>query len=278
MMKNSMYAVERSDEYLAHYGIKGMKWGVRKALESGNNKALMRHYRKASRKLAKLEARAANGEKYRRRAIAAGAGAAGAAGLAIAGTKGVSAGLTALKEGGKNLGRHMENLSANIGNAAKAHPNKKWLGNIAGGVGAAGTAIRKASESNLGTAASAVDKWGQQSGKVTKAVKSAADAANTAVHNIRGAAGAGNIDAFQRAMDRSQAISKWNNDTIARAGAGLAGAGLAGVAGYNAYRAATTKRAAKKAAAFRSEMNNAFRGTGVQDTVRNSNKRRRRKG
>lgn len=48
------YGVTRSDEYLAHYGVRGMKWGVRKALERGDNAALRKHYQKAARKLAKL--------------------------------------------------------------------------------------------------------------------------------------------------------------------------------------------------------------------------------
>lgn len=52
------YAIERSSDYLAHYGIKGMKWGVRKAIESGNSRKLDRAYRKATKKLAKLEDKA----------------------------------------------------------------------------------------------------------------------------------------------------------------------------------------------------------------------------
>ena len=48
------YAVERSPEYLAHYGIKGMRWGVRRAMERGNKKAVARHYQKAMKKLDKL--------------------------------------------------------------------------------------------------------------------------------------------------------------------------------------------------------------------------------
>ena len=78
------YAVIRSTDHLAHYGVKGMKWGVRKAIERGNSKALSRQYRKAQKKLAKLNA-AANVEtqkdivkKHNKRAkIALGVGLAG---------------------------------------------------------------------------------------------------------------------------------------------------------------------------------------------------------
>lgn len=52
------YAVERSSEYLAHYGVRGMKWGVRKAIERNNQRALSRHYIKAIKKLDKLNKRA----------------------------------------------------------------------------------------------------------------------------------------------------------------------------------------------------------------------------
>lgn len=51
---NDYYAVQRSTDHLAHYGVKGMKWGVRKAIEKGNSKALARHYKRANKKLAKL--------------------------------------------------------------------------------------------------------------------------------------------------------------------------------------------------------------------------------
>lgn len=44
------YAIERSDVHLAHYGVKGMKWGVRK----WNNPVRSKGFYKAKRKLALL--------------------------------------------------------------------------------------------------------------------------------------------------------------------------------------------------------------------------------
>ena len=87
-MKTQYYGVERSDDYLAHYGIKGMRWGVRRALARGDNKALARQHKKAAKKLAKLEARAntnnqlAKAKKWDK--ISSGARAAGRVGLGIA--------------------------------------------------------------------------------------------------------------------------------------------------------------------------------------------------
>ena len=71
--------------FLAHYGIKGMKWGVRKARYYGNDKALERHYRKAAKKLAKLEDIGNNPKKYAAKATAYGVAAAGTGTLAIGG-------------------------------------------------------------------------------------------------------------------------------------------------------------------------------------------------
>ena len=49
------YGVTRSEQYLKHYGIRGMKWGVRRAREKGNNLALKYHYLRAKMKLNKLK-------------------------------------------------------------------------------------------------------------------------------------------------------------------------------------------------------------------------------
>lgn len=75
------YAVERSMDHLAHYGIKGMRWGVRKAIQLGSDKKLSRQYKKAKKKLDQLSKKAdaaAQAELVkkhgRRAAIAAGIG------------------------------------------------------------------------------------------------------------------------------------------------------------------------------------------------------------
>lgn len=71
------YAVERSTDHLAHYGVKGMKWGVRKAIQKGSDKKLSRQYAKAQKKLEKLNSKVdvdvqrLAAAKHKRRAIAA---------------------------------------------------------------------------------------------------------------------------------------------------------------------------------------------------------------
>lgn len=57
------YAVERSPEYLMHYGVKGMRWGVRKARQLGlgtarGAKKLAKQYAKAQKKFNKLSQKA----------------------------------------------------------------------------------------------------------------------------------------------------------------------------------------------------------------------------
>lgn len=72
-MAQHYYGIQRSDEYLAHYGVRGMKWGVRKAIERGDRAALGHHYLKAQRKLAKLTEQANTGRGIGSRRAAIGA-------------------------------------------------------------------------------------------------------------------------------------------------------------------------------------------------------------
>lgn len=74
-----------TSDFFAHYGVKGMKWGVRKAIDTRNTKALDRHFRKAAKKLAKLQDIGLNPKKYAKISAAYGAAAAGTGTIAIAG-------------------------------------------------------------------------------------------------------------------------------------------------------------------------------------------------
>lgn len=265
---NYMYAIDRSDEYLAHYGIKGMKWGVRKAIETGNGKKLDRAYRKAAKKLAKLEKRADSGSKYARRAAVLGAGAAVAGGLAGIGPRKATAksvaaankylgGGAAAKIARLDAGKNVINTLNGRGNALTAAANaNKYLG---------GNAATKIGRLNAGISAQ---------NAINKGVSSTVSNANKYL--------GGNAATKIGRLDTGKSVMKngISNNTVARLGAAALGAGLAGAAGYNAYRAATTKRAARKAAEFKSEMNKAFAGTkyanGGGNKSSGNRKRRRR--
>lgn len=130
------YAVHRSGDSLAHYGIKGMRWGVRKAIQSGNDKALSKQFKKAQKKLAKLEKRGNSGKKYTSRAVKLAAASAAAGGLAVAGTKGVAKGLKA--------------AGSAIGRAGHKHL----------GVGTGARRVAGSVNTGLTNAGKAVEKWG----------------------------------------------------------------------------------------------------------------------
>ena len=111
---NSYYAVVRSTDHLAHYGVKGMQWGVRKALHEGGargERRLARQYKKAAKKLAKLNANAdvekqnAKANKLNKVAkIGAKVGTAGA-GVALAG-QGANHGLKYINSLHKQIATH----------------------------------------------------------------------------------------------------------------------------------------------------------------------------
>lgn len=52
------YGINSSSDVLAHYGVRGMKWGIRRAIQQNNSKTLTRHYLKAQKKLQRLNAKA----------------------------------------------------------------------------------------------------------------------------------------------------------------------------------------------------------------------------
>lgn len=108
------YAVVRSDAFLSHYGVKGMRWRVRKAMEKGNKKALRRYQKKASKKLKRLERQVNSGKKYARKAIIGGAKVAATGGLLLAGFS--NPGILAYKAGVAGYNAYH---AANTKNAAK---------------------------------------------------------------------------------------------------------------------------------------------------------------
>lgn len=265
-MGNEYYGAPTTptSDYLAHYGIKGMKWGVRKAVESGNARALSRQYAKAQRKLAKLERRAASGKKYAKRAAALGAGAAAAGGLAAAGTHGVG---NAITGGGKLAGNAMKGLGMAGRNLSLAMQKAGIRG--AGRVATASNALTKAgfrTSLAANNAGSAVKTWGKGRVDVGKGV-----------HQMAARVGMGEAgNKAHKYLNQLTGDGTVSRNTLARAGAGAVGLGLTGGAAYNAYRAATTKKAAAKAAQFRKEMNKAFAGT--QYANGGAPKRKRRRG
>lgn len=283
-----MYAVERSDEYLAHYGILGMKWGVRRAIKSGNSARLGKQYAKAQKKLAKLEKQAGKSKKYARRAALMGAGAAAAGGLAAAGTGGVARGISAIGGAGlkasRGLGGAMANVGRLAGNAALRIPGRgNKLKNVAisasQGVRNAGVAMQKfganggAAHKGVAGAANAVAKWGRENSVGTGIQNAAGKYAGKIFKGKNASFNTASRDAARKA---TSGIAGMSNNTIARIGAGAVGAGLAVGAARNAYKAATAQ---KRAAKFRSAMNESFKGTKYANggQPRQGNKKRRRK-
>ena len=54
------YGVSPSSDFFAHYGVKGMKWGIRRALRSSDPSKLSKQYQKAVKNLVKMSIKANN--------------------------------------------------------------------------------------------------------------------------------------------------------------------------------------------------------------------------
>ncbi len=272
-MNNEYYGAPSTptEDFLAHYGVKGMKWGVRKAIERGSDRALRRQYKKASKKLAKLEKLGANGKKYAKRAARYGVGAAAMGGAAAAGTEGVGNAM-------KGIGAGMARGSQGVGRAlANVRGNSK----VAQGVRKAGEQIfLKGSTAGIKVqgAGGAVKRWGKGT-QLSDAARVGLGKANSAVTGVANRAlGVGNqVSATigRGTSNAKRALNGVSNNTIARIGAGAIGAGLGVAAARNTYRAATAKKHAAQAQQFRAEMNKAFAGTKYANGMPSKKKRRK---
>lgn len=263
-----MYAIERNPDYLAHYGIRGMKWGVRRAIASGNSAKLGRQYAKAQKKLAKLEKQAGRSGKYARRAALMGAGAAAAGGLAAAGTSGVA---TFMKNNAKYAGKATKGLGSAMVRGGQV-AMKLSRGKVGGKAIQAGYTMQTHGIRNANAvynAGRAVDTWGRSKSIGKAAGKKFMDATsgNVALNNAMMRATGKNSVGVRRMLEGT------SNNTIARIGAGAVGTGLAVGAARNAYKAATAKKRAEK---FRTEMNKAFAGTKYGNGGNRQGKKRRR--
>lgn len=239
-MDNEYYgaASTPTDDFLAHYGIKGMKWGVRKAIQRGSERALGRQYKKAQKKLAKLEKLANNGKKFTKKAVAYGTGAAVAGTLAGVGPGRFASGAV---NGASNAVSGVGKLSGKIARPLLRSHNKN-VRNVANALNKfsqdaafAGARVKMRG----GDAARAVSKWGEKTHDINKTLGLNA-----------------NSEIAKKIGNR-----KISNNALVRIGSGAVGAGLGIAAARNAYRAATAKKHAQQAQEFRAEMNKAFAGT-----------------
>ena len=261
---NHMYAIDRDDIYLAHYGVKGMRWGVRKlardvqrAVNSGNAKRYAKLYQKAQRKLAKYQKQATSGDKYKRRAALLGAGALATGGVAVGGVGGINKAIdlgakidsklaNALIKPGfrRNYGQKIKDIAANT-----HHALSDW-----------GQATPFAKKANA-----RADKLLQDELVRIYHPKNFAKGETAADRAAEWAK-------VENKANRIREAGKMNNNQMLRVGSALASAGLGAAAGYNAYRAATTKRAAQKADEWQRAINENF---GPQRSTRRTKRRSR---
>lgn len=238
-MKNEYHAISMvsstpNSDFLAHYGVLGMKWGVRKAIIKGNSKALDRHFRRATKKLAKLQDIGLNSGKYAAKAAAYGTAAVGTGTIAIGGTKMLS---NVMRNKAAKLlqkARYAEGM-ANVGSTISANTAFKTE---------AGKKLAKQAE-EAAKKGSAIDTWGEGGRKIYQQMTENRDPKTGAVTSYTVKNVQGKID----------------NNARVRIGAAAATVGLGTMAAINGYRAANPMKYRQKAMEFKNEMDSAFEGT-----------------
>ncbi len=243
------YAVIRSTDYLAHYGVKGMKWGVRKAIEKGNMKKLSKHYAKASKKLQKLNDRtdvqkqAELSNKYNKAAKVAGKVGLTGTSLAVAGT-------------GTNHTLHYINSLHKIITNNKIDENEREIGRRADDY----LQMQGYTNSQYNSGKISEAEWKRQSNDIEKWLNDDLAKSDQTYNSIKEEYNKGK-NARKLGADIGKVVG------YVGAGAGLAGLGTYAVTKGKAIAAKkrTTAKGHAKAVAkrdeFKREMENAFKGT-----------------
>ena len=255
------YGVTRSTDHLAHYGVKGMRWGVRKAIVSGNQRALERHYRRAARKLAKLQDIGLNSGKYAAKSIAYGAAAAGTGTLAVGGIKGLAsvAGKImkkpAFKKANRFLAEHPEVNKSLLGankSRARIISSTKNNADIQEYYRIINSPEKlKTDIENFGNKRIAL-------GKKKSSIVIGKDKSGNPVYG-------------------DKLITLPTNKDLYRIGTGVITAGLLAKSAQNAYRAANGKKYREKAVNWKREMDDAFAGTPYSGHYEKLPRRKRRR-
>lgn len=242
---NEYYGVSPSSDFFAHYGVRGMKWGVRKAIYTRNQKALDRHFRKAARKLRKLQDIGLNSKKYAVKAAAYGAAAAGTGTIAVGGTELAS---KAAKAGAGWLLKKAKLRELQTWPGVTLPANHKFVNKSA----------QKLAEKSkwMSEKGQSIEDWGKQGRRVKNVLQENSDGSFYA----------------------KQVTGKIDNNSRVRIGAAAATAVLGAKAAQNVYRATHGTRYRQKAIEFKNAMDDAFKGTKYagQYIVPSRKKKRRR--
>ena len=217
---------------------------------TGSTRSLDRHFRKAARKLKKLQDIGLKPGKYAAKAAAYGVAAAGTGTIALAGTKGLS---SLLRKKAAKL--HSSALYSEVASEGS---------HIAGKAFKSRTAQELAKQGNkLYSKADAVDKWGNHRKVVS-----------TSSMKTRKLADGNTEYYFEKGPDVE--VGKSRNDKI-RIAAGIATAGLGAASAVNAYRAKNYQKYRQKAVDFKNAMDEAFAGTKYEGQYVKQPRRKKKK-